>query len=483
MAENMTKYKAEQLLGLTGSYDFKSYTKAYRAAVKKNHPDMGGSADAMIAINAAKAYLATYFEDDKDAVITCSKTDTVSAKENAHSAYSASTAHSTSWAAYENASDVADADTESDSNFTDREYTSKSQDDWSVEDWKAFISFVPPISYKNKSDYHVNKNKDWSEYANPSAGYSAADDNVDVSDWNDEDWYYYWFVNTLYPRNDGAVRVRTAPKHLYGPYAEREHASRSKNYWSTAQKYRNAGGDWVETPYGRVCIRNADDIYTAGRSGWKGNVGVPFAYAVCADYRSWLEMNLEAQKEVCTSGTPVAATSGPRGYGWTGLEFLRPEDRNAEWIHELELDDIVSQGETAQDVPWTVGFEDSWTDARNNCSGFGEKLISAIFGDELSKHDPVAGAPKWFNVLNNIVNHFPSRILFWVLAAIYANVTIYSDPTGSEYLVLMVLTVLTLVNVVVPVLAPVRWLLRYIADTALDSWEKKNGEKTVPKSA
>lgn len=483
MANDMTKYKAEQLLGLTGSYDFKAYTKAYRAAVKENHPDMGGSEDKMIEINAAKEYLATYFEDDKDAVITCSKSDTASAGSTSHASANATSNHS----AYNDfAADVrnqyASNGSENDAPFTTFNYTSKPQGTWNDDDWNAFKHFQPTPSYDN-GNYYVEKLDSWAPNSPVHGkGHLADAGNIDVSRWTDKDWYYYWFTNARHPRTDGKVYVRLAADAFYGPYAERSHAERTPGFWNTSRKYQNpTNPDWVNTPYGRVCVMEGgpNGYYTLEKSGWSGNVGVPFAYAKCANYDLWLEMNLAAQREAANCpAVPVAETSGPKGYGWTGLEFLEPEDCNAAWIHELGLEDAVANkrstaSDTSTTKPFNVGFEDTWTNAVKNNPGYGEKMASAVFGDEDSKRDSVDGAPAWYNALNSVVNHFPSRILFWMLAGIYANMTLAAGPSGEEYLVLMLLAILTFVNVVFPILAPVRWFLRWVADTSLAKWSEK----------
>lgn len=489
MADTMTKYKAEQVLGLSGSYDFKVYTKAYRAAVKKNHPDMGGSPEKMIEVNAAKEYLATYFEDDKSAVITCSVSDSFASTTTSSTA-STSSSEPKSGSNHSNrnpADDFMDAVKEAcksnggvnDAPFTSCEYTSKPQCEWADEDWSAFMGFQPPASYDTR-DYYVNKMASWIPDCGPLSGikgHPADPDNVDVSEWSDEDWYFYWFVNARHPRTDGKVSVRKPVSHLYGPYAEREHAKHAPKYWETSQKYRRAAqGDWVNTPYGKVSVLGTEGYYTSKRSGWNGNVGVPFAYALCDDYVTWLEMNLEAQCEALRGkGTPVAAGKGPMGYGWTGLEFLDVEDRKLSWLGKLGIDG-ASMGSTAgSGQPWSVGFEDTWTRAREDNGNLTGKMAGAVFGDEASKRDDVpSGAPAWIKVLNGVVNHFPSRTLFWVLAGIYANATLAAGADSGQFTALMVLAALTLVNVVFPVLAPVRWMLRYVVDTALESWEKKN---------
>lgn len=77
----MTKYTAEHLLGLTGSYDKQDFNRAYRAKVKEYHPDLAASRgedpiaaeELMTQVNAAREYLAPLF--DYNDVITCSTID------------------------------------------------------------------------------------------------------------------------------------------------------------------------------------------------------------------------------------------------------------------------------------------------------------------------------------------------------------------------------------------------------------------------
>ena len=78
MTNEMTKPRAEKLLNLSGSYTYKELNKAYRKEVLKNHPDAGGTEEAMINVNAAKKYLDSFFADDKNATIICSAVDTAS---------------------------------------------------------------------------------------------------------------------------------------------------------------------------------------------------------------------------------------------------------------------------------------------------------------------------------------------------------------------------------------------------------------------
>lgn len=79
----MTRYEAETLLELSGSYSYRRYQKAYRISVKQNHPDMGGDAATMVKINQAKDTIEYYFGDDRSQVFTCATSQNESAQEQA----------------------------------------------------------------------------------------------------------------------------------------------------------------------------------------------------------------------------------------------------------------------------------------------------------------------------------------------------------------------------------------------------------------
>lgn len=72
--DGMSKAMAEQLLDLSGDYTKADLDKAYRSMVKRHHPDVGGSADTMVRINAAKAYLDFFFAKDAGVFVSCSDT-------------------------------------------------------------------------------------------------------------------------------------------------------------------------------------------------------------------------------------------------------------------------------------------------------------------------------------------------------------------------------------------------------------------------
>lgn len=360
----LTKSQAEKILGLSGSYDYKQFIRAYRVAVKLHHPDVGGTDEEMALVNEAKEYLETYFLDDENVVVECSpQSDFGNQGESASHDDDASNGSSWSKADWDNFWAAAEEglfsdDASNDAPFTDCEYTSKPQAQWAQEDWQAFMSFMPPRSFKDKPEFWESKKKSWNPVyisqpkKNPHTGLYEEEKRstgcaVDASlisveswgalnrPWTDDEWYYYWFTNARYPREDGLKRVRYEPRYIYGPEAERQAAKHTSRYWETSQKYRGAAkDDWVNTPYGRVSILSPGGYHTAARSGWVGNVGAPFAYALCEDYDLWLEMNLAAQKEAIGARdiTPVASH-----YGWTGLEFLRPEDRDVAWVRDMGL--------------------------------------------------------------------------------------------------------------------------------------------------
>ena len=80
----MTKYAAEHLLGLTGSYNKLDLNQAFREKVRKYHPDLAAAhgedpivaGELMTQINEAKSYLEPMFEHNE--TITCSSTPNTS---------------------------------------------------------------------------------------------------------------------------------------------------------------------------------------------------------------------------------------------------------------------------------------------------------------------------------------------------------------------------------------------------------------------
>lgn len=352
----MSRYEAEQLLGLSGTYDYKQCQKAIRAAIKANHPDLGGDAAIMVRVVAAKEAMAYYFGDDKSQVMTAATEDEAPQE----------SFFDESW------------DDPDDTEYTDCEYAGKPQREWSAQDWEAFMSFKVPRSFKGDSGYQAARRRpDWDPvrivYGEvETKGHAVDSSRVSVEGWGDEEWFFYWLVNTRFPREsyredypawtfdtwDGRPLVWTSKSkprcYINGPEAERD-AARDRNWFGKSQSYQKSDGDWVRTPYGRVRITDANGVYTSNRSGWEYNVGVPFAYARVDDYERWLELNLEAQREAIGGRDIKPAASH---WGWTGLEFLRPEDRDAPWIRELGL--FVPEADCSGTFPQTPSSIGVW---------------------------------------------------------------------------------------------------------------------------
>lgn len=273
----MARIDAEFFLGLSGSYDYKAFRTAVREATKKHHPDAGGDAEMMKRVNAAKDTLEYYFADDKTAVFTA-------------------------------ATDAQESDEE----------------------------FYRNEEAARQAAREADKAEEAEKAKEEKAATAPADDAG--SSWTSADWDNFWQAANSTPANEADDTPEPAPESTEskaGPAAERAAAKKAGDWWTKSQNYRRNVGDVITTPYGYVSATK-NGVYTLERSGWKDNVGVPFAYAATGDYDSWLEMNLEAQMEaIRTAGAnfkPVASY-----WGWTGLEFLRPEDRSAAWIADLGL--------------------------------------------------------------------------------------------------------------------------------------------------
>lgn len=67
--EHMARYDAERILGLSSDYTQEDLKTAYRAAVMKNHPDLGGNAERMVQINIAKSLIDSMFSEDSNRVM------------------------------------------------------------------------------------------------------------------------------------------------------------------------------------------------------------------------------------------------------------------------------------------------------------------------------------------------------------------------------------------------------------------------------
>lgn len=319
----------------------------------------------MVEVNWAKELLECYFRDDKDCVIECSKAGEAQ-DDDVKSSSSAYDGAAVDWQECPDfVCDIREIKERiaKDSPFTDCEYTSKPQYEWTEEDWEAFKHFQPPKSFDEwvvirnyeyfnteprlrrgrirnidgkriaaKGTYHFERNVFLWDVENPE--YIINPNELFVDDWTNEDWFYYWFVNARNTRPDGSVYTRWRPKKNFGPDAQRYHARRSYGYCGKAKAYQEHGskltvGKAFGTPYGHAWTE--DPNRSLEESCWEGNVGVPYAYARTNDYDSWLELNLTAQRRAlgrsASNVVPVAAT-----YGYSGLEFLKEEDRNAEWL-------------------------------------------------------------------------------------------------------------------------------------------------------
>lgn len=71
MKNVITKYRAEQLFGFSGSYTLSDVKKTYRKLVKKAHPDAGGSEEQMIELNQAYEFMEALFNGDTSMIVTC----------------------------------------------------------------------------------------------------------------------------------------------------------------------------------------------------------------------------------------------------------------------------------------------------------------------------------------------------------------------------------------------------------------------------
>lgn len=491
-ATEMTKCKAEQLLGLKGEYGVKDLTKAYHEAVKANHPDLGGSQDKTSDINAAEEYLSGFFKSDKSLILKATPFDSATdSSPRASSSVSATIAKGTAttngampassdlgnfnpdeaeriyYSSFRNDRDANDAE------FTDSDYTERPQSEWNESDWEAFRAFRPTRSYRN-ARYFIEKMKTWD--ARYDSHGVVHEGNADVSCWDESDWYLYWFMNARNPRNDGWVYVSKAfdMDELYGPYAERKAAKKKPGYTMACKRYHEKNGyGWVDTPYGRI----KDEPGT-----WRYNVGIPFAYAP-AQYDVWLEANLEAQRAAIKNSkkkkqVPIAET-----YGWTGHEFwdasISGEDTFG-WAAptgapvvdaSMNVSASEAKAKAAKSSDFQINIDETWSESRKASKS------SLNFGASKARRNDVDGGPSWYNPVNRIINSFPVRILFWAIAAIYIGSVFSSDPYGSQVPIVGAAMALCVVNIFFPVLYPVKALARSLAEWGLRSWAVKNSKK------
>lgn len=325
--------------------------------------------------------------------------------------------------------------------IADNDYTSIPQAEWSNKDWRAFMSFSPTQeSLSWRHEWKATVKADYSDFQSRSHRYCAPIELIDVSKWSRFDWCYYWYVNsTVAPECDCVPKDGKAwtSKQSSKPYLERERAFWSDDFAKRRREYFAYGDEGqANTPYGKL------DIERYGIPEWKHNVGVPFAYALTSDYESWRQWNLDAQnkaKELYKKrGTPVAAT-----LGWTGKDLLTPEQ-----------------------------FASARAGKRHSPPG--TQRADGKLDPPFYKRGIMLGAPKWYSVMNAIANHFPARLLFWAIALSYIAYTQLSGPSGAERFVMVGFALLCFVNVLIPVLSPIRKILRYSADDALKVWAKMN---------
>lgn len=523
---NMTKYKAEQLLGLDQVYSVNDLNANYRQAVRDNHPDAGGDAEKMVEINAAKDYLSSFFADDKNARVEPSKSEfgeggSGSSNVNVGAGTGAG-AHASTTADSEVADVVEDMfrnayatnNSDKDADFyTGGDYTKKSQDTWSAADWRAFMAFQPPIEWKD-ANFAVEKMKSNRPASNPisQAG------NIDVSGWRDTDWYFYWFANARYPIADGRVYTRLRSKAYAGPQAERDWAKSQPWYHQKEMSYTSNVGKRANTKFGSV---DCDSFENMGRAG---NVGVPYAFALVEDYALWVKMNLEAEAEAKKTCYDRKLTKEPVGHeaGWSGREFLHAEDAGLFDSFAVSIDEVIARagsgggagtgtangtgagadaGNTADvkaqtdsntaDSAGVVGSEDArkaWerrmayarSAAYRNMGINGDSEDNRIGnGKGYYNRANVAGMPVWYKMLNTVLNHIPWRILAWITFGVVM-ACLYNGGNFDQMTFALAGVggvILCAINQTGYFTNWVRGLLRGLLDGALKVWEKVRGKQ------
>lgn len=478
MTTNITKYKAEQILELSGSYTEKALNKAYRDKVMTCHPDAGGNGEEMVQVNAAKAYLLTFFIDDSNRVIECSQTD-LGEDEPLHQQVEYQKAQKAAQDMmnefYAEAYKRSGAD--KDAPFYNEDYTAKPQNEWSEQDWEAFKEFRPPRAYDDL-EFMTERADFW--LGNACALSTAG--NIDVSEWNRRDWVFYWLTNARNPRNDDQVYTRFKADALYGPYAERARARKMRNYSKIYNIYQNRGERFV-TVYS--CV----DASSVAKMGWRWNVGIPFAYAACEDYESWRKMNLEAMK-----GSSLAKEAGDGKYpaeidGWSGSEF---DQYNTEQDKKFIYDDDVAYEKLKEkdrekrkakaNKKKNKSATSEWEETLNKAStatyrnmGYDANLFERAYGKGKAfyNRNKIPNAPMWYNALSALLNHIPWRTLFWCAVVAYAFMAAYSDTSSIEVIFKALLGVVcAIINqtgfFTNMIRGPIRWLL----DAALKIWAK-----------
>lgn len=538
MRDDMTKYKAERILLLMGTYDFETLNRAYRARVSLCHPDAGGSADDMIEINAAKAYLDTYFSEDRQARVQCSREEApqnVSYQQRQHQQaqptqqqarptrqqqqqaqpqqqqaqqYAPPSASDRIYDVPSTAcQDAADAvsefadfigetmsmnGSEKDAPFYQgSDYTAKDQESWTQEDWAAFRAFQPSIRFKDDTSFATSRLYTWKpiDYELAEAG------NVNVSSWKDDDWIFYWLTNARHRRDDGQVYTRMKTEAYFGPYAERARARKLSSYRSVFNKFESRnGGDKARTPYGVV---SAD---TFERMGWVWNVGMPFAYAACTDYDQWLDLNLEAQREATKYRKDIKGPLLAETPGWTGRELDDiNSDEDKAFIYGIAISQVKeeAQAEDARQNPgrklvtspedlaataasWNARLKRAATAAYRNM-GFDDDVWMRRTGNGKAYYNRnrIPNAPGWYNALSAILNVFPWRIAFWALMIIFGVTSYMSAAAAGDTAYapawLLLACVLGIANSRGFVTNYLRGFLRGCLDGLLKIWAKSTG--------
>lgn len=506
--DTMTKYRAERILGLDQTYSVNDLNAAYREAVRINHPDSGGDTDKMIELNAAKEYLDGFFEADRKRRIEPSTSERDSAdigaqvrdeaKKAGHGAQEAAEAAEAARTIADIFNDAyATNGSEKDAPFYEgADYTKKPQAEWSDEEWIAFREFRPPVAY-DTAEYAVERMKSWSQ---PHQGRIIEAGNINVADWRDTDWYYYWFSNSRNPREDGRVYTRSAPRAYSGPLAEKDHARRHKEFWKLQNTYAKMDGVRVQTFYGPV---DSEKFENMGRNG---NVGVPFAFALVEDYDLWYDMNIEAENEAKAFASKRDRRIDPghvKGT-WSGREWLKPED--AHFFDDLptapgpygaggtQRTGAVGNGSAtaheatrkAQDAGRlkmdVAGAEASWearcakarTAPYRNMGiqpGGADKRLGN--GCDHYNRNAVPGMPGWYRALNAILNRTPWRTVAWIVFALVFAVKAFEGADGMDIgFTLLIGVMICGINQTGYFTNMVRGLLRGLLDGALKIWAR-----------
>lgn len=377
------------------------------------------------------------------------------------------------------------------------DYTKKPQAEWSDEEWVAFREFRPPISY-NTQDYAFESAKSWNR---PNQGHVTEAGNINVSNWSDADWYYYWFTNAQNSRDDGQVYTRSATKAYSGPLAERDLAQGQSDYRNVQNTYHDPHAKFVKTFYGNV---DCDKLENMGRNG---NVGVPYAYALVVSYDDWYDINIEAENEArqFASKRDKKIDSGHVKGVWSGREWLRQEDKHlfggipntpgpygksganaidASTDNQANSGEWNSSGQKADDakrpkininnadIGWSVRCAKARTAPYRNM-GIITNGTDARYGkgDAYYDRNVVPGMPGWYKGLNGVLNHIPWRALAWAALAIVIAMKAAMRADGMDIgFTLLIGAIICGINQTGYFTNMIRGLLRGLLDGALKIW-------------